>query len=241
MADIFYDDQADLAVIQRRHVARARLRQSGARARAVAARLRRGRQGRPAGGIRSREGRRQRGAAGHHAREACEEADLIMVLAPDHVQRAAVRQRDRAEPGAGDALFFAPRAQHPLRLITPPADVDVAWSPPRGPATWCAASSSRAGACPCWSRWNRTPRASAWALALSYAKGIGGTRAGALIKPRSARRPRPTCSASRRCSAAALSELIKAGFDTLVEAGYAARDGLLRVPARDEADRRPDL
>jgi ketol-acid reductoisomerase len=56
-------------------------------------------------------------------------------------------------------------------------------------------------------------------LALAYADAIGGTRAG-VIETNFPRRPRPTCSASRPCCAAALTELVQAGFETLVEAGY---------------------
>jgi len=68
-------------------------------------------------------------------------------------------------------------------------------------------------------------------LTLSYGSAIGAGRAG-IIETTFARNARPTCSASRRCCAAAWLELMKAGYETLVDAGLRSRDGLFRVRAR---------
>ena len=113
--------------------------------------------------------------------EACDEADLIMVLAPDPVQRDLYAEAIAPNLEDGDALFFGARAEHPLRPDQPAGRASMsAWSRRRVPDTWSAASSPTAGACRCWSRSSRTRPARPWPLALSYAKGIGGTRAGAL-------------------------------------------------------------
>ena len=77
--------------------------------------------------------------------------------------------------------------------------------------------------------------------ALAYAKGIGATRAGVLETSFEEETETPTFSASSACSAGAYTELVKAGFDTLVEAGYAPGDHLLQVPARTRPVRRPVL
>ena len=73
---------------------------------------------------------------------------------------------------------------------------------------------------PCLVAVDQDPKGEGEALALSYAKGIGGTRQ-ASSRRRSRTRPKPTCSASRPCSAAAPRNSIKTGFEVMVEAGYA--------------------
>src|SRR6202046_2858230 len=107
MADIFYDDQADLAVIQRRHVAvlgycsqghahALSLRDSGVDVRV----------GLPEGS-KSIEAAESEGLRVLTPRDACEESDLIMVLVPDHLQRALYAEHIAPSLVEGDALFFA--------------------------------------------------------------------------------------------------------------------------------------
>jgi hypothetical protein len=113
------------------------------------------------------------------------------------------------------------------------------WSRPRAPATSCAASS----------RGQRRPRpvaveqdatGNARALALAYAKGIGCTRGG-VIETTFKDETETDLFGEQAVLCGGASELVQAGFETLVEAGYDPRDGLLRVPARAQADRRPDV
>src|SRR5437660_9277869 len=107
MADIFYDDQADLAVIQRRHVA---VLGYGSQGHAHALSLRDSgvdvRVGLPEGS-RSREKAEGDGLRVTTPGEACEEADLIMVLVPDTTQRSLYAEAIAPSLVDGDALFFA--------------------------------------------------------------------------------------------------------------------------------------
>ena len=78
------------------------------------------------------------------------------------------------------------------------------------------------------------------ALALAYAKGIGCTRGG-VIETTFKDETETDLFGEQAVLCGGASELVQAGFETLVEAGYDPRDGLLRVPARAQADRRPDV
>ena len=94
------------------------------------------------------------------------------------------------------------------------------WSRPRAPATWCAGSSSTARACPAWSRWSRTRPAAAFPLALSYCKGIGGTRAGA-IRTTFTEETETDLFGEQAVLCGGATALVQAGFEVLTEAGYA--------------------
>ena len=112
---------------------RPRLRQPGPRARAVAARLRRGRAGRPAGGLEVPGEGREQGLRVVTPAEACEEADLIMILVPDPVQRQVYEEAIAPNLEDGDALFFGHGLNIHFDLIKPPADVDVVHGRAEGP------------------------------------------------------------------------------------------------------------
>ena len=219
MADIFYDDGADLSVIQGRHAA---VLGYGSQGHAHALSLRDSgvnvRVGLPEGS-RSRELAANEGLQVLTPREACEEADLIMVLAPDHVQRALYAEAIEPSLVDGDALFFAHGLNIRYQLIRPPAGVDVCMVAPKGPGHLVRRQFAEGRGVPVLVAVEQDASGNAWPLALAYAKAIGGTRAGALVTT-FAEETETDLFGEQAVLCGGVSELIKAGFDTLVEAGY---------------------
>ncbi len=219
MADIFYDDGADLSVIQGRHVA---ILGYGSQGHAHALSLRDSgvdvRVGLP-DGSRSRESAANEGLRVLTPQDACEEADLIMVLAPDHVQRALYAEAIEPSLVDGDALFFAHGLNIRYQLIRPPAGVDVCMVAPKGPGHLVRRQFAEGRGVPVLVAVEQDATGNAWPLTLAYAKGIGGTRAGALVTT-FAEETETDLFGEQAVLCGGVSELIKAGFDTLVEAGY---------------------
>ena len=219
MADIFYDDGADLSIIQGRHVA---VLGYGSQGHAHALSLRDSgvnvRVGLPEGS-RSRDSAASEGLRVLTPGEACEEADLIMVLVPDHLQRALYAEAIAPSLVDGDALFFAHGLNIRYQLITPPAGVDVCMVAPKGPGHLVRRQYSEGRGVPVLVAVEQVATGNAWPLTLSYAKAIGGTRAGALVTTFK-EETETDLFGEQAVLCGGVSELIKAGFDTLVEAGY---------------------
>ena len=219
MPDMYYDDDADLALIQARKVA---VLGYGSQGHAHALSLRDSgvdvRIGLPEGS-KSRAQAEAEGLRVVTPAEACAEADLIMVLAPDTVQRSLYAEAIEPNLNDGDALFFAHGFNIRFGYITPPANVDVAMVAPKGPGHLVRRQYVDGRGVPCLVAVEQDATGNAMALALAYAKGIGGTRAGAL-KTTFTEETETDLFGEQAVLCGGATALVQAGFETLVEAGY---------------------
>ncbi|MCW2726192.1 MAG: ketol-acid reductoisomerase [Frankiales bacterium] len=219
MAEIFYDDDADLALIQGRKVA---VLGYGSQGHAHALSLRDSgvdvRVGLPEGS-KSREKAEAEGLRVVTPAEASAEADLIMILAPDTVQRKLYENDVAPNLKEGDALFFGHGLNIRFGLITPPAGVDVAMVAPKGPGHLVRRQFVDGRGVPVLIAVEQDATGGAQALALSYAKGIGGTRAGAL-KTTFTEETETDLFGEQAVLCGGASALVQAGFEVLTEAGY---------------------
>ncbi len=217
--EIFYDNDADLSIVQGRKVAvigygsqghahALSLRDSGVDVRVGL------KEGSPSRAKAEEEGLRVLTPA-----EASAEADLIMILAPDHVQRKVYA--DSIEPNLqdGDAIFFGHGFNIRFGYITPKAGVDVAMVAPKGPGHLVRRQFVDGKGVPVLIAVEQDASGKAWDLALSYAKGIGGTRAGAL-KTTFTEETETDLFGEQAVLCGGASALVQTGFEVLTEAGY---------------------
>jgi len=219
-AEVYYDDDADLSLVAGKKVAvigygsqghahALSLRDSGVEVRVGLQE-----------GSRSREKAQEQGLTVGTPAEVSQWADVIMVLAPDTAQRKIYAEDIAPNLTAGKALFFGHGLNIRYELITPPADVDVAMVAPKGPGHLVRRQFVDGKGVPVLVAVEQDATGTALALALSYAKGIGGTRAGA-IRTTFTEETETDLFGEQAVLCGGASALVQAGFEVLTEAGYA--------------------
>jgi len=219
VAELFYDDDADLSVIQSKKVAvigygsqghahSLNLRDSGVD---VTVGLREG--------SASREKAENQGLKVATVADAVREADVVVILAPDQVQR--IVYRDEIEPNLKDgaALVFGHGFNIRFGYIKPAAGHDVLMVAPKGPGHLVRREYADGRGVPVIVAVEQDASGAAWDLALSYAKAIGGLRA-AGIKTTFTEETETDLFGEQAVLCGGVSQLVQYGFETLTEAGY---------------------
>ena len=152
--------------------------------------------------------------------EAAAWADVIMVLTPDEGQGDLYRDHLAANMKEGAALAFAHGLNIHFNLIDPRPDIDVFMIAPKGPGHTVRSEYERGGGVPCLVAVHQNPSGNALEIALSYASAIGGGRAG-IIETSFREECETDLFGEQVVLCGGLVELIRGGFETLVEAGYA--------------------
>ena len=147
-------------------------------------------------------------------------ADVVMVLTPDEGQGDLYREKLAANMKPGAALAFAHGLNVHFNLLDPRADIDVFMIAPKGPGHTVRSEYQRGGGVPCLVAVAQNPSGNALEIALSYASAIGGGRAG-IIETTFKEECETDLFGEQVVLCGGLVELIKVGYETLVEAGYA--------------------
>lgn len=219
MAEIYYDDDADLSVIQSKTVAvigygsqghahALNLRDSGVK---VVVGLREG-----SSSIAKAE---EEGLAVASIADATAQADVVMILAPDQYQRTIYSEEIAPNLKDDAALFFAHGFNIRFGYIKPEPGHDICMVAPKGPGHTVRRQFVDGRGVPNIVAVENDASGSAWDLVLSYAKAIGGTRAG-VIKTTFTEETETDLFGEQTVLCGGVSQLIQYGFETLTEAGY---------------------
>jgi ketol-acid reductoisomerase len=155
----------------------------------------------------------------HTVADAAKKADLIMILLPDEVQRTIYTKEIAPNLSAGNVLAFAHGFNIHFGQIVPPADVDVIMAAPKGPGHLVRRTYEQGEGVPALFAVFQDATGQARDIAMAYAKGIGGTRGG-ILETTFREETETDLFGEQAVLCGGLSELIKAGFETLVDAGY---------------------
>ena len=218
---VYYDRDADLNLIKGKTVAiigygsqghahALNLRDSGVKNVIVA--LRKG-----SAGVAKAEGEKLKVM---EVAEAAKVADVMMMLTPDELQAEIYRNELAANMKKGAALMFAHGLNVHFNLIEPRADLDVGMVAPKGPGHTVRGEYQKGGGVPCLIAVHQDISGSAHDLFLSYASAVGGGRSG-IIETTFKEECETDLFGEQAVLCGGLVELIRAGFETLVEAGYA--------------------
>jgi ketol-acid reductoisomerase len=218
MAKMYYDADADLGLLSRKKVAVVGF---GSQGHAHALNLR-------DSGIEVlmglRPGKSWDAAAGQGlpvftVEEATKRADLIMILVNDEFQSALYRSQIEPNLRAGKTLAFAHGFNIHFRQVVPPDDVDVIMVAPKGPGHLVRRVYTEGKGVPCLIAVHQNPSGQAREVALAYARGIGGTRAG-VLETTFREETETDLFGEQVVLCGGTTALVKAAYDTLVEAGY---------------------
>src|SRR5689334_17259126 len=219
MARMFYDNDADVSQIQQRKVA---IVGYGSQGHAHALNLKDSgvdvRVGLPATS-RSRAKAKAAGLVVGDVAEVAAWADVVMILIPDHLQGTIYRREIEPNLQPGNMLMFAHGFNIRFGAIVPRAGVDVAMVAPKSPGHRVRELFVEGAGTPALFAVEQDATGHARALTLSYAKGIGVTRAG-VIETTFKEETETDLFGEQAVLCGGTSELIKAGFQTLVDAGY---------------------
>ena len=219
MATLYHDEDADLSIIQNKKVAvigygsqghahALSLRDSGVDVRVGL------KPGSKSQAKAESEGLRVLGVA-----DAVKEADVVMLLAPDHFQRGIYKESIEPNLKPGAALFFGHGFNIRFGYIKPPSNVDVCMVAPKGPGHLVRREYVAGRGVPVIVAVEQDATGNAWPLTLSYAKAIGGLRAGGILTTFT-----EECETDLFGEQAVLcggaSRLVQMGYEVLLEAGY---------------------
>ena len=219
MAEMFYDDDADLSVIQGKKVAvigygsqghahALNLRDSGVDVRVGLAE-----------GSKSKEKAENEGLLVKSVAEAVKEADVVVILTPDQVQRTVYAEEIKPNLNEGAALLFGHGFNIRFDYIEPEPGSDVVMVAPKGPGHLVRREYVDGRGVPVIVAVEQDASGQAWDLAKSYAKAIGGLRAGG-IKTTFTEETETDLFGEQAVLCGGASQLVQYGFETLVEAGY---------------------
>ncbi len=151
--------------------------------------------------------------------KAAKEADIIMILAPDTAQADIYENDIKPNLKPGNALAFAHGFNIHFGQIAPDPDIDVFMIAPKGPGHLVRRQFQDGGGVPCLIAVHQDATGSALQTGLAYAKAIGGTNSG-VIETTFREETETDLFGEQAVLCGGVSELIRAGFDTLVDAGY---------------------
>ncbi len=219
MAKIYYDKDADLNVLKGKKIA---IIGYGIQGRAQALNLR------DSGldvivselpGTQNYEQAKKDGFTPVTAGEASAQADVIQILTQDHVQAKVYRDSVKMNLTKGKAIAFSHGFNIHFKQIKPPKKVNVFMVAPKGPGSLVRKMYEEGKGVPCLVAVHQDATGNALMVALAYARGIGGTRAG-VIETTFKEETETDLFGEQAVLCGGVSELIKAGYDTLVAAGY---------------------
>ena len=219
MAKMYYEKDADLSLIQAKKVA---VIGYGSQGHAHALNLKESgvdvRIGLPAGSA-SRAKAEKEGLRVVDPAQAAREADVVMILTPDTTQAKLYREAIAPNLRPGSTLMFAHGFNIRFGTIVPPANIDVSMIAPKSPGHRVRELYKEGGGTPALLAIHQDASGQARALALSYAKGIGVTRAG-VVETTFTEETETDLFGEQAVLCGGTSALVKAAFETLVEAGY---------------------